>query len=32
MNDKPQVIRETDEDARRQARILLRGAGSRPSA
>jgi putative heme iron utilization protein len=26
MNDKPQVIRETDEDARRQARILLRGA------
>ncbi|MBC2774188.1 HugZ family protein [Rhizobium sp. AQ_MP] len=26
MTDKPQVIRETDEDARRQARILLRGA------
>lgn len=26
MNDKPQVIRETDDDARRQARILLRGA------
>lgn len=26
MNDKPQVIRDTDEDARRQARILLRGA------
>lgn len=26
MNDKPQVIRDTDDDARRQARILLRGA------
>jgi heme iron utilization protein len=26
MNDKPQVIRETDDDARRQARVLLRGA------
>lgn len=26
MNDKPQLIRDTDEDARRQARILLRGA------
>jgi len=26
MNDKPQVIRDTDDNARRQARILLRGA------
>ena len=26
MNDKPQVIRDTDDDARRQARVLLRGA------
>lgn len=26
MTDKPQVIRDTDDDARRQARILLRGA------
>lgn len=26
MNDKPQVIRDTDDDARRQARMLLRGA------
>ena len=26
MNDKPKVIRDTDDDARRQARILLRGA------
>ena len=26
MNDKPQVIRDTDDDARRQARILLRGS------